>query len=204
MRARLSLAVSLILALSSHASANPLDDLTKGGGDVCFHRVYDPEHLAKNPRQETTSMTLWITGTPIASGNAGLALTRRQDPSPVYLAASCDWEEYKPGQSQKSWMESYKKQAGAGCITLAVPDVFEASSAEEGNGVLLDPAPDGRTVTVHLQDPQTMVKRSNRARKLTIKLGKDDRIFLLRRTDLRHCARTKEAVTTPEPGVKRR
>lgn len=202
MRVCLPLVASLTLALSSPASANPFDDLTKGGGDACFHRIYDAEHLARNPRQNTTSMTLWITSAAIASGNAGLALTRRPDPSPVYLAASCDWEEYKPGQS--SWMESYKKQAGAGCLTLAVPDVFEASSAEEGNGILLDPGPGGQTVTVHLQDPQTMVKRSDRGRKLTIKLGKDDRIFLLRRTDLRHCARIKDAVTTPEPGVKRR
>jgi hypothetical protein len=49
-----------------------------------------------------------------------------------------------------------------------------------------------------------MVKRSDRGRKLTVKLGKDDRIFLLRRTDLRHCAAIKEALTEPEPGVKRR
>jgi hypothetical protein len=120
----------------------------------------------------------------------------------VYLAASCDWEEYKPGQT--NWMDGYKKQAGAGCITLAVPDVFDSSSAEEGNGVLLDPASGGQTVTVYLQDPQTMVKRSDRGRKLTVKLGKNDRVFLLRKTDLRHCAAAKEAVTEPEPGVRRR
>ena len=202
MRVCLPLIASLAVALSSQALANPFDDLTKGGGDVCFRRVYDAAHLAKNPRQQTTSMTLWITGALNGTGNVGLALTRRRDPVPVYLAASCEWAEYKP--REKSWMKTYNKPAGAGCVTLAVPDVSEVSSAEEGNGALLDPAPDGKTVTVYLNDPQIMVKRANRGRKISVELGADDLIFLLRRTGLKDCAAAKDAVTTPEPGVKRR
>jgi hypothetical protein len=202
MRVCLPLIAWLAVALSPQASADPFNDLTKGGGDACFQRVYDAAHLAKNPRQHVTSMTLWINGSPKASGNVALALTRRNDPQAVFLAAGCDWEEYKPGQ--KSWMTIFKKRAGAGCITLAVPDVFEASSAEEGGGVILDPTPDGKSLTVYLDDSQSMVKRANRAKPVSLELGADDRVFLLRRTDLKNCTAAKEAITEPEPGVKRR
>ena len=36
-------------------------------------------------------------------------------------------------------------EAGAGCMMSARPDVFEASSAEEGGGVILDRGKDGKT-----------------------------------------------------------
>ena len=48
--------VALLAGLvSSAATANPFDDLTKGGQDVCFRRVYDAAHLKKHPRQQVTS-----------------------------------------------------------------------------------------------------------------------------------------------------
>ena len=59
----------------------------------------------------------------------------------------------------------------------------DVSSAEEGGGVVLDPAADGKTMMVHLDDGQVMVKRANRGRKISVKFGADDRVFLLRRTD---------------------
>ena len=44
-----------------------------------------------------------------------------------------------------------------------------------------------------------MVKRANRGRKISVELGDDDRVFLLRRTDVKECESVKDAVTTPEP-----
>ena len=44
------------------ALADPFSDLTKNGSDACFRRDYDAAHLKKNPRQQVTSMTVWIKG----------------------------------------------------------------------------------------------------------------------------------------------
>jgi hypothetical protein len=191
------LAMLTIVLGAQPAVADPYTDLTRGGADACFRRVYDAAHLKSNPRQQINAMTVWI-GAKTKGAEAGLAVTRRGDPDALFISASCTWEEYKPGQ--KSWMESFKRRAGAGCITLAVPDVFpEASSAEEGGGVLFDPAPDGKSMMVHLQDEQVMVKRAARWDKISVKLGVDDRIFLLRRTAARDCDFVKDAVTAREP-----
>ena len=46
-----------------------------------------------------------------------------------------------------------------------------------------------------------MVKRANRGKPCHVKLGADDRVFLLRRTDVKDCEFVKEAVTTLEPGA---
>jgi hypothetical protein len=198
MAVRAAVLASLALVLGAQsAAADPYTDLIKDGADACFRRVYDAAHLKNNPRQRFSSMTVWI-GAKTKGAEAGLALTRRGDPDALFISASCTWEEYKPGQ--KSWMESFKKRAGAGCITLAVPDVFpDASSAEEGGGVLFDPAPDGKSMMVHLQDQQVMVRRAARRDKIAITLGVDDRVFLLRRTAAKDCDVVRDAVTAPEP-----
>ncbi len=192
MNARTIAAVLIVLA-SPGAAADPFSDLIKDGKDVCFRRVYDAAHLKKNPRQQTTSMVVWLTGRTGRVGNFGLAVTRRGDPQAMFLTGDCSWEVYRDG---RSWMTTYRKKAGAGCITLAVPDVFESSSAEEGGGVILDPSPDGRTMMVHLDDIQSLVKRANRGAKISVTFGADDRAFLLRRAAVKDCEFVKEAVTT--------
>jgi hypothetical protein len=195
MRAIALAALLTVACAVGAAQADPFSDLTQGGNDACFRRDYDAAHLRVHPRQQIAAMSLWLKGeTKEPGGNIGLAIVRRSDLQALFLSGGCDWEVYKDG---KSWMKSFKKKAGAGCITLAVPDVFpDASSAEEGGGVLLDPVADGKSVTVHLDDIQTMVKRANRGRKITVRLGAEDRVFLLRRTDVKDCEFVKEALTT--------
>lgn len=197
---RASLAALLLTAglAGPAALADPLSDLTKGGGEACFRRIYDAEHLTKNPRQQVVSMTVWIAGGGMKSGNVGLALTRRGEKQPLFLAGDCVWDTFK---RPPDWMPSFRKPAGAGCVTLAVPDVFiDVSTAKEGGAVILDPAVDGKIMIAHLDGQQSMVKRADRGSEIAVKLGVADRVFLLRRTDLKHCAFVKDAVTTPEPG----
>jgi hypothetical protein len=193
-------AAALGLVLASGASADPFSDLTKHGSDACFRRVYDGAHLRRIPRQQVTSMTLWIKGGPpgsTRSGNVGLALTRRGDQQPLFLSGDCGWGNFK---SPPEWMPSFKKRSGAGCVTLAVPDVFpNVSSAEEGGAIILDPAPNGSIMLVHLDDSQVMVKRARRGDAIPVKLGSEDRVFRLARTDLPSCDLVKEAVTAMEP-----
>lgn len=198
-RARPFATVAALLLAALPASADPLSDLTRGGEDACFRRVYDETHLRQNPRQQVTSMTVWIAGKPDAmpNGNMGLSMTRRSDATPLFLSGDCAWSRFdKPPQ----WMRSFTKRAGAGCVTSAVPDVFPGvSSAEEGGAVLLDPAADGRSMMVHLDDGQVMVTRARRAAKIPLTFGRDDRVFRLQRAEPSACASVKDAVTTPEP-----
>jgi hypothetical protein len=49
-----------------------------------------------------------------------------------------------------------------------------------------------------------MVKRANRRTQISVRFGADDRVFMLRRTDMKACAEVENAVTEPEPGVRRR
>lgn len=193
-----AIAAVLLAASVAPALADPMSDLTRDG-DACFRREYDAAHLKNNPRQQTVTMTVWVTrGNDMRGGNTGLALTRRSDPQPLFLSGDCFWDSFK---GPPDWMPSFKKKAGAGCVTSAVPDVFtNASSAEEGGTMILDPAPDGRTLIVHLDDSQVMVKRADRGAKIEVKLGRDDRVFLLRRTGSKACDFLKEALTTLEPG----
>jgi len=87
------------------------------------------------------------------------------------------------------------------CTQSAQPDVFESTSAEEGGDLILDRGKDRDTLMAYLDDSLTLVKRAERRKHFFIKFGADDRVFLLRRTDLKDCAAVEDAVTTPEPGV---
>jgi hypothetical protein len=197
---------SLLIAafIAPAALADPMSDLTKDGNDVCFRRDYEAAHLKKNPRQQVTSMTVLVMGSgDMRGGNTGLALTRRSDPQPIFLSGDCSWGNFEGPPVH--WMPSFTKKIGAGCVTLAVPDVFpESSSAEEGGGVILDPAPDGKTMVVHLDDSPSMVTRARRWKPVPLKLGRDDRVFLLRRADLKACDFVRDAITTMEPPLKDR
>jgi len=192
-----SFAAIILAASITSAAADPFSDLTKTG--ACFHRTYDAARLKNNPRQQTTTMTLWIKSDAEegrrGSGNIGLSVTRRGDTVPLFLSGGCEW-----GKDQ-SWMKTFRKKKGAaGCITSAVPDVFpDVSSAEEGGGIVIDPEADGRTLVVHLDDSQSMVRRADRSRKISVRFGADDRVFLLVRADAAVCDAVKDAVTTQEP-----
>jgi hypothetical protein len=183
--------------VATAASANPFSDLTRSG-DACFRRDYDAAHLKKHPRQRITSMTVWVTaGDAMRNGNTGIALTRRGEREPLFVSGDCAWDDFK---SPPDWMTTFRKTAGAGCVTSAVPDVFpNVSSAEEGGAVILDPSRDGTSIVVHLDEGQVAVKRANRARTIALTLGADDRVFLLRRTGAKVCDFLKEALTAPEP-----
>ena len=78
------------------------------------------------------------------------------------------------------------------CLQSARPDVFEATSAEEGGDLIMDRGKDRDTLMVYLDDSLTIVKRANRGRQLFTKFGSDDRVFMLRRTDMKDCARSRK------------
>jgi hypothetical protein len=203
----------LMMSGLSHAPAfaeTPLDDLIRPelNSAACFTRVYDAAHLRAHPKQKTTAMTLWMKyenfgGTPPVMALAiALAIKQSGDPAAMYSQGGCDFQ--KTGNRDTSnnvLIKTYPKEAGFVCMQSAQPDVFDAVSAQEGGDLILDRGKDRDTLMVYLDDSLIMVKRANRGKLIEVKFDVDDRVFLLRRANMKDCAAVEEAVTKPEPGV---
>jgi len=206
----LSVLVTSLLALSPAFAETPLDDLIKPelNSTACFTRVYDAAHLRAHPKQKTAAITVWMKyenfgGTPPVTGLAiSLAVKQQGDPAAMYSQGGCDYQKTaNRDTSDHVLIKTYPKEAGFICMQSARPDVFAAVSAEEGGYLILDRGKGRDTLMVYLGDILIMVKRGNRGKPIDMEFGADDRVFLLRRTDMKDCAAVEEAVTTPEPGV---
>lgn len=206
---------SLVAALvcSTARAETPFDETIKPeqNNTACFTRVYDATHLRAHPKQKTAAITVWLKyvalggGTPGIALSTSLAIVQRGDPAALYSDGGCSWDaKANRDTSNNRLIKTYPKESGMVCLQSAEPDVFEASSAEEGGSLIMDRGRDRDTLMVYLDDSLIMVKRANRGKHLTIEFGADDRVFMLRRTDIKHCAAVEEAVTAPEPGVARR
>ncbi len=200
-----------VLALSPALAETPLDDLIKPelNSAACFTRVYDAAHLRAHPKQKITAMTVWMkyenlgAATPVVMAlSIAIAAKQRGDPAEMYSQGGCDFQQTaNRDTSDNVLIKTYPKDAGFVCMQSARPDVFTAVSAEEGGDLILDRGKDRDTLMVYLDASLIMVKRANRGKLIGMKFGADDRVFLLRRTDMKDCAAVEEAVTTPEPGV---
>jgi hypothetical protein len=208
-----ALALPLALPALSPAHANPLDLLIRPevNSAACFRRVYDDAHLRRSPRQRTRTITVWLKYEPALGGAPGavlsvaLGIVNRGDPAELYSEGGCEFQERaNRDTSNNRLIKAYPKEAGVVCLQSARPDVFPSVSAQEGGALILDRGRDRDTLMVYLDDSLTMVKRADRAKLLDIQFGADDRVFLLRRVTMTDCAAVENAVTEPEPGVRRR
>jgi len=209
MTARFGFAIALLVLASSAAlAATPLDDLIKPEPDAaaCFIRVYDAAHLRAHPKQKITAMTVQLRygppggGTPSVVLSVSLGIVQRGDPDALYSDGGCDWEANRD-TSDRRLIKTYPKEEGFVCMQSAQPDVFESTSAEEGGNLILDRGKDRDTLMVYLGDSLTLVKRAARRNHLFVRFGADDRVFMLRRTDMKDCSAVEDAVSTPEPEV---
>jgi hypothetical protein len=198
------------LALPPAFAETPLDDLIKPelNTAACFTRVHDAAHLLAHPKQKITAMTVWMKyenmggDPPVIALAIALAVKQRGDPAAMYSQGGCDYQ--KTGNRDTSdnvLIKTYPKEAGFICVQSARPDVFDSVSAQEGGDLILDRGKTPDTLMVYLDDSLTMVKRANRGKLIGMKFGPDDRVFMLRRTNMKDCAAVEEAVTKPEPGV---
>ncbi len=210
--ARFVIALTILNAPGAQA-ASPLDDLIEpaDGKSACFTRVYDAEHLRRHPKQKTVSMTAWLSyerrggGDPVVVLHVALGLVQRGDVAALYSDGGCDFDaKANRDTSGNRLIKTYPKESGHVCLQSAEPDVFVATSAEEGGSFIMDRGKDRDTLMLYLDDSLIMVKRADRAKHIDVRFGPDDRVFLLRRADMKACAAIEEAVTTPEPGVRRR
>jgi hypothetical protein len=206
----LSALVMSVLAPPMAFAETPLDELIRPelNNAACFTRVYDAAHLQTHPKQKTTAMTVWMKyenmggDPPVMALAVSLAIKQRGDPAAMYSQGGCDYQ--KTGNRDTSdnvLIKTYPKEAGFVCMQSARPDVFDTVSAQEGGDLILDRGKNPDTLMVYLDDSLIMVKRANRGRLIGMKFGADDRVFMLRRTDMKDCASVEEAVTKPEPGV---
>lgn len=179
---------------TAFAADDPLARIVppQDGASACYRRVYDSAHLKRNPRQQTTEALLSFK----YQGNDGahierILLTRRGNQPPLYLGGSCDWNQTANiDTSGNRMIESYTKDAGYTCIALTGP-----GSAEEGGVFLIDLAPDGKSITLHLDD-QIYAMRGEDKRGVGgyVKFGREDRVFRLTRTDDAACRSLEEAL----------
>jgi hypothetical protein len=192
-----SILVTSLLGHSPAFAETPLDDLIKPelNSAACFTRVYDAAHLRAHPKQKTTAMTVWMKyeniggAPPVMALAISLAVKQRGDPAAMYSQGGCDYQKTaNRDTSDNVLIKTYPKEAGF-------------VSAEEGGSLILDRGKDRDTLMVYLDDSLIMVKRANRGKLIGMKFGADDRVFMLRRTDMKDCAAVEEAVTMPEPGV---
>lgn len=211
MKHRLVPSIAVFVAALSQAQAAPLDDIVtrRAGASACFTRTFDDTFLRQHPRQKVTFIAAWMKyekmkGSDGLALNFALAVRRRGERDALFSQGSCEWKaNANRDTSNNRLIATYPKDEGAICLQSARPDVFEAVSAEEGGNLILDRG-DKSTLTVYTDESLTMVKRANRGRQLYIVFDKDDRVFQLRRGNAKDCAFIEEAVSTPEPGVKRR
>ena len=200
------------LTTSQALAANPLDELIApvDGKSACFVRAYDAAHLRRLPKQKTVSMTVWLSyetaaGINVPVLNVALGLSQRGSPAMLFSSGSCEFNaKANRDTSGNRLIKAYPKESGYVCMQSARPDVFWAVSAEEGGVLIMDRGKDRDTLMLYLDDSLTMVNRSDRNDRLDIKFGADDRVFMLRRAPINDCAAVEEAVTTPEPGARRR
>ena len=152
-----------------------------------------------HPKQQTTATKIRLKYVEIGGA---LGMVRRGDPAALYSDGGCEWSATaNRDTSDNRLIKNYPKKDGMVCLQSAQPDVFEATSAQEGGALIMDRGKDRDTLMLYLDDSLILVKRANRGRHLFTKFGSDDRVFMLRRTDMKDCSAVEEAVTTPEPGV---
>ncbi|MBM3528550.1 MAG: hypothetical protein FJX62_10685 [Alphaproteobacteria bacterium] len=213
---RIAAAIGVLSGFVADARAQggtPLDALIEPavGRSACFRRVYDAAHLKKVPKQSVTEIAVWLRYEPPLAGGTGVALglglavLRRGETAALFSDGDCQWDaKANRDTSGRRLIKAFPREAGVVCLQSARPDVFRAVSAEEGGELLFDRGRDRDTLMLYVGDRLTMVRRANRSDQLDIRFGADDRVFLLRRAADKDCEFVKEAVKTPEPGVRQR
>jgi hypothetical protein len=179
----LSVGLAAVLAAAVPGTAtelkDPLSPLNSVKGSIlCFRRDYSPEHFAQHPKQTTKSVLLAFQ----EHGLVTIVLSQRTGTQKRILAG-CGWREGAGiDTSDRKMITNFNKPAGFDCI------VTVGDSAEEGGYVLIDPAQDGKSLTLFMQSPITAENDApGKAKGYNLTLGMEDRTFALTRIDSKAC-----------------
>ena len=158
---------------------DPLSPLTSAKGSIlCFRRDYFAGHLMQHPKQTTRSVLLAFQ----EQGLVTIVMSQRTGAQNRILAG-CGWREGAGiDTSDRKMIPNFDKPAGFDCI------VTVGDSAEEGGYVLIDPAQDGKSLTLFIQSPITAGNDSpGEAKGYNLTLGREDRTFALTRIGPKAC-----------------
>jgi hypothetical protein len=158
---------------------DPLSPLTSAKGSIlCFRRDYTAGHLMQHPKQTTRSVLLAFQ----EQGLVTIVMSQRTGARNRILAG-CGWREGAGiDTSDRKMIPNFDKPAGFDCI------VTVGDSAEEGGYVLIDPAQDGKSLTLFIQSPITAENDSpGKAKGYNLTLGREDRTFALTRIGPKAC-----------------
>ena len=188
---RAGIAGLALVALSCAAQAEqpdgPLANLLKSKTDgVCFRRDYDAAHLERHPGQRTETIMLSF-----RRDGVRIELKQKDRKAPRYITAACDWSENREVKGHP--IQAFTKKAGYDCLVVISPE-----SAQEGGVVVIDPARDGQSLMLFMEDSvvvQDGLAKDDRA--LSFKLGREDRTFRLTRTDTAQCKAMDDALELP-------
>lgn len=177
----------------ARAADDPLTRIVapKDGASACYRRVYDAAHLKRHSTQQTTDILLSFKYQADGAHIERILLTRRGKQPQLYLGGGCEWSQTANiDTSGNRMIESYVKDASYVCIALTGP-----GSAEEGGVFLIDLAPDGKSATLHLDSPIYAMRGADKSGVGGYtKLGREDRVFRLTRTDDAVCRALEEAL----------
>ena len=192
-----ALLMTLFLALSSAAQAqgDPRDKLMprKDGMSACFRRDYGAAHLKANPAQATQSILLSLK---YQDGNVeGLILRvmmkRKDSAKPYYMMGGCDWAEHKtPGAQAARVLGSARHSRGLDCIMLE-----SRESARESGEFIVDFSADMKTAVAVSDDVIAAWHGMDQGEPAPdLKLGRDDVVFRLTRTDGKACRAMEQGI----------
>jgi hypothetical protein len=209
--AAIAAVVGAPLAARAEPATNPLPKLSAPGSHhLCFRRDYHEAHRKRHPGQVTTSVLLLLAPTLDNAGqSAWVKLQLHQRPHQkgrtrqANVGASCEWSATaNRDTSGLRMIRTYPREDGFVCLAM-----YNNMAAEEAGTFLLDLAPDGRTMTVHLEaggiglwgtlpeDATADEKaKAGTAGNPLWKPGPQDRVFRLTRVDLAECRAVDRAV----------
>jgi hypothetical protein len=187
MRAWATLAI--ILALGSacafaEGADNPLTRIVprEDGRSACFTRTYDAAHLRKHPGQATQSIMLSLRFEHDSSHVVRIML--RQKSRTLYIVGACGWSDAANlGVDGKPLITAFTKTSGLDCHVST-----GLNSDEESGDFPIDLPADGRMLTAYLFDRIAAWSGTDQRKKtIGLRLGREDLIFRLDRTDAAAC-----------------
>ncbi|MBX3530524.1 MAG: hypothetical protein KF849_07945 [Rhizobiaceae bacterium] len=176
-----------MMAATATAAADPLMDmLGDDEGGICYERVYDAAHLAKNPDQRTHSILMSLVKDP-KSLSAIARLTFGDAEGVVHAIGECAWDARAALDDGKLIISTFRPGPGLNCLARASPAWASRDEVQEGGAFLVDMR-DEKSMTIHTEGEIAawlMLHRDNPAG--FYPLGPDDRIFRVFRVASNKC-----------------
>lgn len=162
----------------------------KPGEAMCYERIYDAAHLARQPAQRVTRMALslrhervdWIADDAVV---LRLGIRRRGETAMRHAIATCDLRaDANTTVDGRPIIASHPAGAAIGCMVKTGRGLDE-----EGEYFLIVPRDGGRSLMVHLDESISVSADGTMVGKATdLPLGRADRVFRLDRADGDACA----------------